>query len=93
MGVLKMKEIKLFDGIKVTTDNEVEKFPDMTLFDKALICTAEQRENIITNLFCFHVADLSKAVGHKYILTLYNNQEQFDYDKLREDTSVLINRE
>jgi hypothetical protein len=68
-----MKTIKLFDGVKVTTDNEIEKFPDMTVFDKCLTCTDDQRKDIIRELMCFHTLDLTKVVGKQFILDLYND--------------------
>lgn len=45
-----MKPIKIFDGIKVTTSDEIKKYPDMTAFDEAINCTEAQRGNIIRGL-------------------------------------------
>jgi len=70
-----MKTIKLFDGIKATTEDEIKKYPDMTLFDEFLKCTEEQRKDIITELFCFRTMDLSKAVGQRLILDLYIDEK------------------
>jgi len=45
-----MKTIKIFDGIKVTTSDDVRKYPDMTAFNEAINCTEEQRGDIIRAL-------------------------------------------
>ena len=68
-----MKTIKLFDGVKVTTADEIQKFPDMTVFDECVKCTEEQKKDIIQSLMCFHTLDLTKVVGQRFILDLYND--------------------
>ena len=66
------KTIKLFDGIKLTTDEEVKKYPDMTVFD-VLKCTEEQKSDIIRGLLIFGTLDLSEITKAKTrcILDLY----------------------
>lgn len=71
-----MKTIKIFDGIKVTTDDDVKKYPDMTAFDKAINCTEEQRSDIIRVLLMNGgTADLSEFTSprHRLILDLYRD--------------------
>jgi len=66
-----MKEIKIFDGMEIETNEGIERFPDMTLFDTVIKCTQEQRLEIIRNLMAFHEVDLSKFVNQKCIIRVY----------------------
>ena len=71
-----MKTIKIFDGIKVTTSNEVKKYPDMTAFDEVVKCTEEQRGQIIRALLINGgTLDLSEITTGKkrLILDLYSD--------------------
>lgn len=71
-----MKTIKIFDGIKVTTDDDVRKYPDMTAFDTAVRCTDEQRSDIIRSLLmCGGTVDLSEFTSprQRLILDLYKD--------------------
>ena len=71
-----MKTIKIFDGIKVTTDDNVIKYPDMTAFDEAVSCTEEQRDDIIRGLLMNGgMVDLSKFTTppQRLILDLYSD--------------------
>ena len=72
------KAIKLFDGIKVTTDTEIVKYPGMTALDEEIKCTEEQRGDIIRLLLMFRTVDLSKFTedGSRCILDLYVNSEE-----------------
>jgi len=71
-----MKTIKLFDGVQVTTKDEIKKYPDMTVFDECLNCDEESKRNIIQQLLCFHTFDISKACGgQRVILDLYVNEK------------------
>lgn len=71
-----MKTIKMFDGVKLTTDDEIKKYPDMTVFDEAVNCTEEQRGDIIRLLLMYHTVDLSQFTAKKSrcILDLYNDK-------------------
>lgn len=71
-----MKTIKLFDGVKVTTDTEIKKYPDMTVFDKALNCTDQQKQDIIRLLIGFGTVDLSEFTEKRArcILDLYTEE-------------------
>jgi len=69
-----MKTIKIFDGIKVTTSDDVKKYPDMTAFDEAINCTEEQRGDIIRGLLMNGgTLDLSEITTNhtRLILDLY----------------------
>jgi hypothetical protein len=70
------KTIKLFDGIKITTSEEVKKYPDMTVFDEAVKCSDEQKGDIIRLLLIQHTVDLSKFTADKSrcILDLYTDK-------------------
>ena len=71
-----MKTIKIFDGIKVTTCDEVKKYPDMTAFDEAIHCTEEQRGDIIRGLLMNGgTLDLSEITtgNTRLILDLYRD--------------------
>ena len=69
----RMKTIKIFDGIKVTTADEVKRYPDMTAFDEAVKCSSEQKGEIIRALICCAIVDLTKYTTDKkrLILDLY----------------------
>lgn len=69
-----VRTIKMFDGIKLTTDEEVKKYPDMTVFDEAINCTKEQRSDIIRLLLICHTVDLGQYTEPKRrcILDLYS---------------------
>jgi hypothetical protein len=67
-----MKTIKLFDGVKVTTADEIKKYPDMTVFDECIKCTEEQRKDIVQSLMCFHTLDLTSVAKQRLILDLYS---------------------
>ncbi|MGX8709809.1 MAG: hypothetical protein ACQGTM_06120 [bacterium] len=71
-----MKTIKIFDGIKVTTGDNVIKYPDMTAFDEAVKCTEEQRGDIIRGLLMNGgTIDLSEFTTppQRLILDLYHD--------------------
>jgi len=76
-----MKAIKIFDGIKLTTADEVKKYPDMTVFDEVVKCTEEQRGEIIRALLMNGGnLDLSQCTtdGRRCILDLYVDQKEED---------------
>ena len=71
-----MKTIKLFDGVQVTTKDEIKKYPDMTVFDEVINCTDQQKEDIIRLLIGFGTVDLSEFTTGKArcILDLYTEK-------------------
>lgn len=72
------KTIKLFDGIKVTTDSEIMKYPDMTAFNEVVKCSEEQKKDIIRLLLMYRTVDLSEFTedGSRCILDLYLDSKE-----------------
>jgi len=71
-----VKTIKIFDGIKVTTDDEVKKYPDMTAFDECIQCGEAIKDNIILGLLINGgTFDLTAFTGNgeRLILDLYKD--------------------
>jgi hypothetical protein len=65
-----MKTLKMFEGVRIETEDETENCKDMTVFD-IINCTDEQKTDIIRMLLINGTIDLSKLVNQKCILTLY----------------------
>ncbi|MGE4354219.1 MAG: hypothetical protein AB7D36_09065 [Oscillospiraceae bacterium] len=76
----KVKTIKLFDGIKMTTADEITKYPDMTIFNEVIECDDKTKGDIITVLLCQHTIDLTQYTrdGKRLILDLYSDEKEDD---------------
>lgn len=73
-----MKSIKLWDGIRVTTDSDSQVFttPD-ELWDAINWHDKATQTDIIRELYCFGKIDLSNCYkGNTVILTVYRNKEE-----------------
>lgn len=72
-----MKEIKLWDGIRVTTETKSEVFETPNdLWDAINWHDEESQVEIMKELYCFGKIDLTECYhGHTVILTVYKKEE------------------
>ena len=68
---MEKKTIKLYDGIKVCTEDGTTTYPDMTALD-AYNIQEEYKLDVIRHLMAFGTLDLTEAYrGRKVVFTLY----------------------